>query len=558
MKDKKLTSLLSDIQDQAAKESGAPEFKKNSINLLEEFAGKVESLEDENQKLKNELNKLKGETVPPNVRKQTSKDKSKHSSTSERKNKNKKKSKKGGSKKNFVKVDKTKKLTIDKEQLPDDAKCSGIKKTIIQDVIITTENIEFHRQMYFSKAENKTYIAPLPAGYEGEYGPNLKTWVKTFYSAAQVTIDNIAFILNTAGSLISPATISRIITNNNNELHDEKLEIVKAGLKSTPYQHLDDTLGRESGTNCYVNVLTNPYYTAYFTLSSKSRMSVIEMLSLDDVSYIFDNLSFSLMATMGLPEKKIELLKSNTSTLRYLKNGVDELLENLFPNLKKTSIYKKIILEAASISSYQRSEYAIKYLIVDDAPQFKLITECLGLCWVHEGRHYKKLTPFFKINKTILKQFIKNFWRFYELLKDYKKMPTQVKKIDLNSKFDELFSQKTGYQALDRQIARTLEKKEQLLLVLVHPSLPIHNNSAELAARFQARNRDVHYHTMSSAGTKIKDTLATIIMTAKKLSVNVFKYLFDKITKAYEMTPLAELIKLKADADLNLAKPTSL
>lgn len=47
-------------------------------------------------------------------------------------------------------------------------------------------------------------------------------------------------------------------------------------------------------------------------------------------------------------------------------------------------------------------------------------------------------------------------------------------------------------------------------------------------------------------------------MTAKKLSVNVFKYLFDKITKTYEMPTLAELIKLKADADLNLAKPTGL
>ena len=455
-------------------------------------------------------------------------------------------------------MDKTKKLTIDKTELPDDAKRSGIKKTIIQDVIITTENIEFHRQMYFSKSENKTYIAPLPAGYEGEYGPNLKTWVKTFYSAAQVTIGNIAFVLNTAGSLISAATISRIITNNNNELHDEKLDIVKAGLKSTPYQHLDDTSARESGSNCYVNVLTNPYYTAYFTLLSKSRESVIDMLSLNEVSYIFDELSFSLMSTMGLPKQKIELLKSNTSNLRYLKSGVNELFEKLFPNLKKTSTYLKIILEAASISSYQKSEYAIKYLIVDDAPQFKLITEALSLCWVHEGRHYKKLTPYFDINKKVLKQFIKNFWRFYELLKDYKKEPAQVKKIELNSKFDELFSQKTGYQALDRQIARTLEKKEPLLLVLSHPSLPIHNNSAELAARFQARNRDIHYHTMSSAGTKIKDTLATIIMTAKKLSVNVFKYLFDKITKTYEMTPLPELINLKADADLNLAEPTSL
>ena len=405
----------------------------------------------------------------------------------------------------------------------------------------------------FSKSENKTYIAPLPVGYEGEYGPSLKTWVKTLYSAAQVTIDNIAFVLNTAGSIISPATISRIITNNNNELHDEKLDIVKAGIKSTPYQHLDDTSGRECGTNCYVNVLTNPYYTAYFTLKSKSRMSVVEMLSLDDVSYIFDGLSFSLMATMGLANKYIEYLKLHTSCLRYLKNGIEELLQNLFPDPDKHHKSRKIILEATSISSYQKSEYAIKYLIVDDAPQFKLITEYLGLCWIHEGRHYKKLNPYFDINKKVLKQFIKNFWSFYELLKDYKEEPTQEKKIELNNKFDDIFSQKTGYKDLDRQIARTLEKKEQLLLVLSYPWLPIHNNPAELAARFQARNRDIHYHTMSSDGTEIKDTLATITMTAKKLSVNVFNYLFDKITKRYEMTTLPELIKLRSDADLNLA-----
>jgi len=52
---------------------------------------------------------------------------------------------------------------------------------------------------------------------------------------------------------------------------------------------------------------------------------------------------------------------------------------------------------------------------------------------------------------------------------------------------------------------------------------------------------------MSIAGTKIKDTLATITMTAKKLGVNAFDYLFDKITKAYKKTSLAQLIKLKSE-----------
>ena len=405
MKDKNLTSLINALQEQASNTEVVPKLAKNSMNALEEFVDKVESLEDENQKLKNELSKLKGETVPPNLRKQTPKKNKDHSSTKQRKGKGKK-SKKGGSKKNTVKVNRTEKLTIAPKDLPADAKRSGIKKTIIQDIKIITDNIEFNRQMYFSKSENKTYIAPLPEGYDGEYGPSLKTWVKTLYSAAQMTIDNIAFVFNTAGSIISSSTISRIITNNNDALHEEKIDIIKAGLKSTTYHHLDDTSGRESGTNCYVNILTNPYYTAYFTLMSKSRTTVIEMLSLDEVSYIFDDLSFALMSEMGLPCKDLQLIRYKTSNLRYFKKDVDALLSDIYLDPKKNLKHKKIILEAASISSYRKSEYSIKHLIVDDAPQFKLITENLGLCWVHEGRHYNKLTPFFDANKKVLEQFI--------------------------------------------------------------------------------------------------------------------------------------------------------
>ena len=71
MKDKKLTSLITDLQQQASTKVNAPALAKNSMNVLEEFVEKVESLEDKVQKLENELNKLKGETVPPALRHNT-------------------------------------------------------------------------------------------------------------------------------------------------------------------------------------------------------------------------------------------------------------------------------------------------------------------------------------------------------------------------------------------------------------------------------------------------------------------------------------------------------
>ena len=108
---------------------------------------------------------------------------------------------------------------------------------------------------------------------------------------------------------------------------------------------------------------------------------------------------------------------------------------------------------------------------------------------------------------------------------------------------DELFSQTTGYEKRDKQIALTLAKKDELLLVLKFPFIPIHNNPAELGTRVQARNRDIHLHTMSEAGTETKDTLASLSETANKLAVNFYEYALDRITRKYKMLSLAELIK---------------
>ncbi|MCC4766530.1 hypothetical protein FXW07_07845 [Methanosarcina sp. DH1] len=52
--------------------------------------------------------------------------------------------------------------------------------------------------------------------------------------------------------------------------HQEKAEIFLEGLKVTPYQQIDDTGARVNGVNYYTQILCNPYYTAYFTVSNKT------------------------------------------------------------------------------------------------------------------------------------------------------------------------------------------------------------------------------------------------------------------------------------------------
>ncbi|MBF0544699.1 MAG: transposase [Candidatus Riflebacteria bacterium] len=109
-----------------------------------------------------------------------------------------------------------------------------------------------------------------------------------------------------------------------------------------------------------------------------------------------------------------------------------------------------------------------------------------------------------------------------------------------------IFSLKTGYDDFDDRIKKTFEKKENLLMVLEHSEIPLHNNSAENSARDRVRKRDVSYGPRTENGAESWDTFMSIAGTAKKLGVSFFKYIFDRISKAYKQPSLAEMISIKS------------
>src|SRR3712207_6091362 len=115
-------------------------------------------------------------------------------------------------------------------------------------------------------------------------------------------------------------------------------------------------------------------------------------------------------------------------------------------------------------------------VMCDDAPQFHWVTDELALCWVHAGRHFKKLEPCVELHRQELARFQKDFWAYYHALRCYAEAPTVAERDRLEEAFEVLFGRRTGYWALDERIALTRVKKEELLVVLGHPEVPLHNN----------------------------------------------------------------------------------
>ena len=85
-----------------------------------------------------------------------------------------------------------------------------------------------------------------------------------------------------------------------------------------------------------------------------------------------------------------------------------------------------------------------------------------------------------------------------------------------------------------------------LLTVLAHPETPLHNNPAELGERVAARRRDVSLHCANAEGARGMDTFTTVVQTAKKLAVNGYEYLRDRISGLRTMPSLASLIRQRS------------
>jgi hypothetical protein len=115
------------------------------------------------------------------------------------------------------------------------------------------------------------------------------------------------------------------------------------------------------------------------------------------------------------------------------------------------------LTEACAIAHYQQQTGfpVIKTLLADDAPQFKLLTLFLVLCWIHDGRHYKKLEPFVPQHQHALADFRSRYWTCYTELLKYKHEPTPEKKVELSTQFDKIFSTIRGYEDPDDCIAKT-------------------------------------------------------------------------------------------------------
>ncbi|AKB36021.1 hypothetical protein MSSAC_1891 [Methanosarcina siciliae C2J] len=451
------------------------------------------------------------------------------------------------SRKDKIEIHHTETCKIDKFTLPLDACFKGYDEVVIRDILIMPWNTRFQIEKYYSPSEGKTYRGKLPEGINGEFGPGIRSAVIALHHISNVSEPKIHEFLENVGVCISRATISRMLTKNIDNFHEEKADIFHAGLKSTTYQQIDDTSARVNGENWYTQILCNSHYTAYFTVLHKDRETILDILLCGmEKKYCLNEEAFDLMETFNVAkiwQQKLSDYKNKVFSDEEMHRILALLLS---PDINKN--IKKRILEACAIASYHQMTNipVVTTFLSDDAPQFRQLTYHHALCWIHDGRHYKKLHTTVPYYQEKVKAFLNKYWDYYVKLCEFRKKPNSDVAKQLSAEFDRLFSTETKYPPLDDRISKTKEKKESLLMVLNFPEIPLHNNGAELGARAKVRKRDVSLQSVTDEGTRANDTFMTIVQTARKLSVSAYDYILDRVSNRCEMISLAKLIQEKS------------
>jgi len=536
---------LSGIQDERARA-----LIVRLLNLIEDLTADLRTAQDEIQRLRDEINRLKGEQGKPDIKPNTSQSApADHSSERERRQPIERGKR---SKRATITINREEVARLDPASLPPDAEFKGYEDVVVQDLIICTDNVLFHKEVFYSPSAQQSYRAPLPRGYQGEFGPGVKALALVLYFGCLMSEAKIRELFVNVGLQIAEGTISNLLIKDQDAFHTEKAAVLQAGVRSSPWQQIDDTGTRLNGHNQYCQIVCNPLYTIYQTTAAKDRLTILDVLRGGAPR------RFRLNAEALAYLDQVQIAQLTRARLLQLpwdqeldEATLERLLSMHLPQLPEQQ--RKWIGDALAVAAYHaQTEWPIvRLLLGDDAPQWTWLTEDLALCWVHEGRHYKKLTPWVAAHRVALDAFLSQFWDFYDELLAYRDQPTAAERVRLAAAFDSLFATKTDYWALNDRIAKTQAKKAALLLVLEHPEIPLHNNAAELGARQRVRKRDVSFGPRTAEGATAWDTFMSLADTTRKLGVSFYHYIHDRIRGEEQIPPLADLIDDRAQ-ELNL------
>jgi Transposase IS66 family len=433
--------------------------------------------------------------------------------------------------------------------VPPGSRFKGYEDFVVQDLIIKPHNVRYRRERWLLP-NGETVVASFPddAVPGSHFGPDLLCFILHQYHHQHVTQPLLLEQLRQLGIDISSGQLNRILTEGKDAFHREKDELLPAGLASSPYIHADDTGARHGGKQGFCTHIGNEFFAYFKSTDGKSRINFLEVLRGVHTDYVIDEVALAYFAQQKLA---LALTAALAAGARAFADAA-AWQAHLGALGIRDERHVRIVTEGALLGSLMGHGVSPALAVMsDDAGQFDILVH--ALCWIHAERTLAKLIPFNEKYRQALEGVRTKVWDFYAELKAYRAAPRPEEKARLEARFDELFATETDFTTINGALKRLAANKAELLRVLGRPELPLHNNLSENDIRDYVKKRKISGSTRSEAGRRCRDTFASLKKTCRKLGINFWEYLQDRIRGKGVIPRLAEEIRKRASAAFGAA-----
>ena len=506
--------------------------------LVAGLLGEVTRLRDENAALREEIARLKGHKGRPKI-----KPSGMERATPERTPRAKtRRSKRSTTAERVVHEERVLVITA-----PPGSRFKGYEDFVVQDLRLEARVIRYRRQRWLTP-DGRTLVAPLPAGVEGHFGPELRRFVLLQHHQGQVTAERITAFLAGLGVAISKRQVVRLLTARSAALIAEAKAVLRAGLATACWITVDDTGARHRAKNGVTTQIGNDHFAFFATSFSKSRRNFLEILRAGHDDYVINEAALAYMRDHNLAAPVMGQLAAHPTKQFVARPAWQAHLEDLgITRLEVAPNPVKIATEGAlwgSIRSHGLLDQTV--IVSDDAGQFRIGRH--ALCWVRAERLVHQLIPFNDRQRLAIALVRQLIWWFYADLKAYQRDPCRKRRAQLRTRFDRIFQRRTGFITLDRLLARLHARKDELLLVLERPEIPLHTNGSENDIRCHVTKRKISGGTWSEAGRDARDACLGLMKTCAKQGLTFFDYLGARlgVPDAPLIAPLPDLVRARA------------
>jgi hypothetical protein len=507
------------------------------LGVIRQLLDRVQELEQTNQQLRDEIAKLKGQKPRPDIKPSRLESSAKTHQARQRR---------GRAEPPNTELHIDREVVLHPDNVPVGATLKAYEPFVVQELIIRTETTRYLRARY-DLPEGGSMLAPLPADIVsvegGHFGATLITYILDQYHQAQVTEPLLLEQLWEYGIKISAGQLHHILTEDKEYFHQEKAEVLWAGLTTSRYIGADDTGARHQGDNGYCTAIGNELFSYFESTDSKSRVNFLQVLQGPKRLYVINEITLVYWERQKLSVAVVEALTQGPREFTGEQAWQSRLNELGITDERHVRIAREGTLLGGLVARGVSPELGI---VSDGAEQFDVFVH--GACWIHAERPLAKLVPYNEEHRAAIENIRTQIWELYQKLKAYRQKPNKAQKARLETCFDALVDQRTGYTSINNVLKDMRNHKVDLLRVLQRPEMPLHNNAVESDIREFVKRRKISGGTRNDAGRRCRDTFASLKKTCRKLGLRFWDYLRDRIRGLGQFPRLAALIAQKAQA----------